>query len=200
MSTDNYLFDKFVLRIILFVYSIESAILKRCALLITKALKILKKKRFVTKRSQMSHDCLQSMIENSKKEEKKETLFFFSQANRLFDKLVIRHRLPLRSIFFFDFHLKTTSGVHDSSLSPPPLLLLLPPSSSSFLFSPNAFELRRLESGDLFKNIRTRVLDLGQPGHPRTALERNTRVSVHFFFFFQGAAKKLESHDRFREI
>lgn len=199
MSTDNYLFDKFVLRIILFVYSIESAILKRCALLITKALKILKKKRFVTKRSQMSHDCLQSMIENSKKEEKKETLFFFSQANRLFDKLVIRHRLPLRSIFFFDFHLKTTSGVHDSSLSPPPLLLL-PPSSSSFLFSPNAFELRRLESGDLFKNIRTRVLDLGQPGHPRTALERNTRVSVHFFFFFQGAAKKLESHDRFREI
>lgn len=134
-----------------------------------------------------------------KKEEKKETLFFFSQANRLFDKLVIRHRLPLRSIFFFDFHLKTTSGVHDSSLSPPPLLLLLPP-SSSFLFSPNAFELRRLESGDLFKNIRTRVLDLGQPGHPRTALERNTRVSVHFFFFFQGAAKKLESHDRFREI
>lgn len=199
MSTDNYLFDKFVLRIILFVYSIESAILKRCALLITKALKILKKKRFVTKRSQMSHDCLQSMIENSKKEEKKETLFFFSQANRLFDKLVIRHRLPLRSIFFFDFHLKTTSGVHDSSLSPPPLLLLLPP-SSSFLFSPNAFELRRLESGDLFKNIRTRVLDLGQPGHPRTALERNTRVSVHFFFFFQGAAKKLESHDRFREI
>lgn len=158
-----------------------------------------KKKRFVTKRSQMSHDCLQSMIENSKKEEKKETLFFFSQANRLFDKLVIRHRLPLRSIFFFDFHLKTTSGVHDSSLSPP-LLLLLPPSSSSFLFSSNAFELRRLESGDLFKNIRTRVLDLGQPGHPRTALERNTRVSVHFFFFFQGAAKKLESHDRFREI
>lgn len=198
MSTDNYLFDKFVLRIILFVYSIENAILKRCVLLITKALKILKKKRFVTKRSQMSHDCLQSMIENSKKEEKKETLFFFSQANRLFDKLVIRHRLPLRSIFFFDFHLKTTSGVHDSSLSPPPLLL--PPSSSSFLFSPNAFELRRLESGDLFKNIRTRVLDLGQPGHPRTALERNTRVSVHFFFFFQGAAKKLESHDRFREI
>lgn len=62
-----------------------------------------------------------------KKEEKKETLFFFSQANRLFDKLVIRHRLPLRSIFFFDFHLKTTSGVHDSSLSPPLSSSSLPP-------------------------------------------------------------------------
>lgn len=51
---------------------------------------------------------------DNRKEKKKKRYF---QAN-LFDKLVIRHRSPLRSIFFFDFHLKTTSGVHDSSLSP----------------------------------------------------------------------------------
>ena len=50
-----------------------------------------------------------------RKKKKKKPRYF--QAN-LFDKLVIRHRSPLRSIFFFDFHLKTTSGVHDSSLSP----------------------------------------------------------------------------------
>lgn len=200
MSTDNYLFDKFVLRIILFVYSIESAILKRCALLITKALKILKKKRFVTKRSQMSHDCLQSMIENSKKKRKKKKRYF-SSVKRIVYSTSLLFDIDCCCVLFF-------SSI--STLKPPPASTIrhslphpssssLPP-SSSFLFSPNAFELRRLESGDLFKNIRTRVLDLGQPGHPRTALERNTRVSVHFFFFFQGAAKKLESHDRFREI
>lgn len=127
MSTDNYLFDKFVLRIILFVYSIENAILKRCVLLITKALKILKKKKI--RNEEISNvDCLQSMIENSKKKRKKKKRYF-SSVKRIVYSTSLLFDIDCRCVLFFSsistLKPPPASTIRHSLPHPPPPSLLL---------------------------------------------------------------------------